>query len=174
MSWELISTYKKKCLCGKGTVTVERYMDDWNRTKEDSCLECDDCERKQIEEHNKQKEIRNACDILISYFNEKYLKQWIAYFDDNNTKKSIWETAYNMKLENCSLNSFYSRHRSLPMLKMDEYYKSLVQIQNIPQLIQVLKIKDEIIDNALPDLLDFYEEERRKRYNEAYAYYRKK
>ncbi|SEU28818.1 hypothetical protein SAMN05443270_4623 [Lacrimispora sphenoides] len=76
MSWELISTNKRSCSCGKGFVIERHYMDDWNRTKEESCLKCKDCERKQIEEHNKQKEMRNACDKLISYFNEKYLNQY--------------------------------------------------------------------------------------------------
>lgn len=49
-----------------------------------------------------------------------------------------------------------------------------MQVQYIPILIHELKIKDAIIDDALPELLDFHEEERRKSYNEDYANYRKK
>lgn len=36
MSWELLSTVKKVCSCGKGYIIDSSYMDDWNRTREES------------------------------------------------------------------------------------------------------------------------------------------
>lgn len=57
MSWELMRTDKMSCPCGKGFVIEERYMDDWNRTKEERYFECKYCENKIVEEKTKQIEM---------------------------------------------------------------------------------------------------------------------
>lgn len=174
MSWELMSDEKRICACGKGFVVERHYMDDWNRTREERFVECKYCKEQQLKERNRREEMRSAFDKIVSYFNEKYLDQWIAYFKDKISKKSIWETVHSIGLENCSLSTFYSDHRSHSIEEMNGYYKSLVKIKNITKIIQILDIKDEVIENELPELLNFYEEQERKSYNEAYAQYRKK
>ncbi|WP_124065675.1 hypothetical protein [Clostridium sp. E02] len=124
MSWELMNTIEKTCLCGKGHVIIKYFMDDWNRSREESYCDCEYCNKKQLEEQNKRKEMISACEKIVCYFNDNYLDQWIVYFCGMKSKKSIWERVHALKLEYCSLNSFYSRHRKLPLLKMDSYYKS--------------------------------------------------
>lgn len=174
MSWELMRTDKNPCPCGKGFIIEKHYMDDWNRTKEEHILKCKECMEEQIKSRKQITDKSNECKKVVTYFNDNYLEQWIEYFKNRKSKKLIWGTVHEMGMEICSLSTFYSRYRTLSLSEMNGYYKSLVQIQNIPKLIQVLNIKDEIIENALPELLKFYEEQERKRLNEAYAYYRKK
>lgn len=79
-----------------------------------------------------------------------------------------------MELERCSLSTFYADYSSVPITEMTKYYKKLVQIYNIPKIIKVLNIQDLYIENEFTELLKFYEEQRRKNYNEACEYYRKK
>lgn len=174
MSWELMSTDKKICPCGKGYIIKEYYMDDWNRSDTKSYFECDYCKEKQLKEQIKTKEMYDACSKIVSYFNNTYLNQLVLYFKSAKNKKAIWKMASDLKLEYRTLSNFYTHNRSLSMLAIDSYVKSLVTVRNIPRLMNILKIKDSTIDMELPDLLDFYEKEERKSYNEAYLRFRKK
>jgi hypothetical protein len=173
MSWELMSTNKKPCPCGKGFIVEENFMDDWNRTKEEHYFECDECKKKNddlivlVIEKDKREKMLN--DEIVSYFNEHYIDQWIAYFNDKKSIKTVWKTIYNMGIESGSLSSFYSHKRFSPL-----YFQNLVQIQNISKIMQVLNIKDEIIERKLPEALRIYEERRINSSNEAYAHYRKR
>jgi len=43
MSWEVMSSHKEPCDCGKGFKVIESRMDDWNRSDEKTRIECEDC-----------------------------------------------------------------------------------------------------------------------------------
>ena len=61
MSWEVMRSEIIECHCGKGTMTNIMEMDDWNRTRSSTVIDCPDCREKaarEAEEH-RQKELRN-------------------------------------------------------------------------------------------------------------------
>ncbi len=58
VSWELMHTSEKPCKCGKGKLITKAYMDDWNRTKEEYVLDCEECQKKYV----LKEVIKQACD----------------------------------------------------------------------------------------------------------------
>jgi len=49
MSWEVINTNKRKCLCGKGIIIQEIVGDDWNRIEDKlPIIKCKECSKKYI------------------------------------------------------------------------------------------------------------------------------
>lgn len=43
MSWETVSETKRPCPCGKGTYTITKRCDDWNRYEEYWVMDCLQC-----------------------------------------------------------------------------------------------------------------------------------
>lgn len=120
---------------------------------------------------NEGKKLLNNAAEIIAYFNENYIEQWLAYFNDKKSKKAIWETVSKMGIEKSSLSTFYSHQH---FLIIEKYIRRFVQIQNIPKIMEVLNIKDQNIEEALQEALRIYEARERAEFNEAYAHWRMK
>jgi len=120
---------------------------------------------------NEGKKLLNTAAKIVSYFNENYIEQWLAHFNDKKSKKAIWETVSKMEIEKCSLSTFYSHQH---FLIIEKYIRDFVQVQNIPKIMKVLNIKDQNIEEALPEALMIYEARKRAEFNEAYSHWRMK
>lgn len=176
MSWESTTTYKS-CKCGKGKIKVISRSDDWNRTEYSEEILCEDCkqkDRQQKEYENKREmEFNKQKEKVINYFNYNYLEKWLDYFENVKSKKEIWKIASNVGGEIGSLSSFYNHSRSV-LYSKEKYIKNLIRIEVISNILKVLEIEDEELNNMIKEPLDYFNEMKRKSYNEAYASARKR
>ena len=93
MSWEEISREDSPCKCGKSTMTRIFEMDDWNRTRNHTEIQCPVCHKeaiREIEEKEKKEKQRallyeQAKNIAL----QKYLNQWLEKYEGLN-KKQAW------------------------------------------------------------------------------------
>ncbi|MDP4143190.1 MAG: hypothetical protein Q8936_01730 [Bacillota bacterium] len=174
MSWEEFTSYED-CQCGNGKIEKITRMDDWNRIEFFEIILCEECkekDRKQREyEQSKKIKFDQQEECVLNYFKENYLEKWLEYFSKMKSKKEIWINLHNAKIEICSLSSFYDRLR-YSHNTAENHLKTLVIFGNIPKIIELLKISDNVLNDMLQEPLQYYEEMNRKAYNEAYRTYR--
>lgn len=175
MSYEFMRKYEKTCPCGKGKILVTVEMDDWNRTREDETILCEECrmrERIKAEEDAKYFKLSND---VIAYFKEKYLVELLKYFDQIKTKKGIWQLMWELGMEAGSLQSFYKYFK---MFGKQKYIGDKISVGNIPNLIQLINIKDEKLDQILKEPFEIYTKRKKtsktESYNHMYRTYRKR
>lgn len=147
MSWEAFSTETELCWCGKSTVTYKKEMDDWNRIRIETTINCHEClENKNCEEQEKIKkeELRkklhnNAKKLAI----ERYLNVWIEKFEGLN-KKQAWEFL-SSKSGYPSLATFYKHTKSEGMTKYIERQFE----QDFESCMEKLGINDDSISDII-------------------------
>lgn len=93
MSWEEMSCETRPCACGKGTVTYRSEMDDWNRIRSSTSINCPICraeadakEKASMVRERKREELLAKAHRLAE---RRYLEQWLAMFR-GKTKKDAW------------------------------------------------------------------------------------
>ena len=69
MSYEIDSIQEIKCPCGKGIIKKVSKSNEWNQSKEDISIICEDCEKKFI--------------IEKEYFTPKPKHEYIVYYCKN-------------------------------------------------------------------------------------------
>ena len=70
---------------------------------------------------------------IISYFKDRYLEQWINYFEDKKSTKSLWEAINLVGINQGSLSSLYSYHKS-SYFSREKHISEFVEIQNIKKI----------------------------------------
>lgn len=76
MSYEIDAINETKCPCGKGKIKLIFKSNDWNKTKEDVIIDCEEC-------------IKNY-DIISKHFNPKPKHDYKIYYCRNkNTGEKI-------------------------------------------------------------------------------------
>lgn len=176
MSWEEVISYKN-CECGKGKVKVINRMDDWNRSEPSEIILCEKCKEKdrQEKEYEKKRKIKfdEQKEEVLDYFNKNYLDTWVKYFKDIKTKKGVWEIVHKAGIEICSLSTLYSHWKMFSYTTTD-YVSRLVRIDTVDKIMSTLDIEDNKLKNMLKQPLEYYNEMKRKSFNEAYLSMRKK
>ena len=93
MSWEIMRTETGPCECGEGTETFTSEMDDWNRTRSSTEIQCPKCREKK----QRQIEAEQACDKkrddllqrAQQLMTERYLPKWLALFAGMTKKAAL-------------------------------------------------------------------------------------
>lgn len=156
MSWEETSNDKIPCSCGKGTYTILVEMNDWNRTRSKRFINCPDCAEKEknfrlILNQNSER-LEKTAPKLRTYFKEKYMVQWLSYFNSAMTKKDYWEIAKEIGVEDNSLPLFYQHNKGK---SMSEYIKDLAkQEKNMLIIMEVLEIADNDLKSKLKEIIE--------------------
>lgn len=112
-------------------------------------------------------------DEIVDYFTENYGKEWIAYFNNKKSIKSLWKTINDIGINQLSLSTLYSHHK-MNWFSREKYINDLVQIQNIDKIMIILNLQDDNIEKALPNALKIYRDKEKADFNIAYAAWRKK
>lgn len=93
MSWEEFSVETRPCGCGNGTVTYRREMDDWNRVRDSTTINCPKCradfenqERLRQQQEAKREVLWNKA---LTIARERYLPRWLEMFA-GKSKKETW------------------------------------------------------------------------------------
>lgn len=94
MSWEVMQTTTGPCACGAGTQTYTLEMDDWNRTRSATEIQCPVCSENrehEIEADRKRDErrdwlLRRAQELAT----ERYRTRWLELFT-GMTRKTAWQ-----------------------------------------------------------------------------------
>lgn len=176
MSWESYIK-ERNCECGKGKIKIITRMDDWNRTEcyeEILCEYCKEKDRRKKEYEDKRKlEFSKQEKKVIDYFNNNYLEEWLNHFKSVKNKKEIWKIAYSVGGEICGLQTFYKHSRSV-MYDEESYIKNLIRIETILKILEELGIEDKELNYMIKEPLKYFNEMKRKNYNEAYASARKR
>jgi hypothetical protein len=125
------------CPCGKGKITTTRFMDDWNRTREETKMDCSVCNKKyvfdacevnekgqwfqtgnwiKVEDAKKADALVKEAGKMIEKANalaiSRYLKLWLNTFADIKSKKEIWSKLISNGKRYPSLSTFYNGVRS--------------------------------------------------------------
>lgn len=150
MSWEEMTRKTKPCRCGNGTVSYISEMDDWNRFREKTIINCERCreeatQTKRLNEEKAQlrRELLNkACRLA----EEKYSHIWLEKFSGLN-KKQAWEYLTN---ENGypSLGTFYKHTKEMGGL---ESYLKWCFRKDFETNLKVLNISDPEIEKIISE-----------------------
>lgn len=93
MSWEEMGSETKPCPCGKGTVTYRWEMDDWNRTRGSTTIDCPKCkaeaDAREAAAMQREREREELLSKARRLGEERYLERWLALFKNKN-KKEAW------------------------------------------------------------------------------------
>jgi len=94
MSWEEMCPETKTCWCGNGTITYITEMDDWNRVRHHTQINCPICKEeadKEAAERQRREESRNKLrSEAKSIAEERYLARWLAMYSGLN-KREAWK-----------------------------------------------------------------------------------
>jgi hypothetical protein len=158
MSWEA-SQYEKTCYCGKGKVLVTVESDDWNRSRSFETILCEGCKEKaekdRIIKEERTKKYMTLVSKVILYFKNRYLYNWISYFNNVKSKKEIWNILKNINLENCSLQTFYKKCKTLTN---SEYLESLITLENTLIILKFLNIRDLEFEEMIVEPLEIHKQ----------------
>jgi len=161
MSWDY-NEYTKPCPCGKGLILVRVGSNDWGQSslpnEEILCLECKEKDEK--EKALKQERLKvanNKISLVVTYFKENYVELLRDKFLNFKSKKAVWQTAYDLGIEDCSLTKFYKYSKN-----KDEYINELISWDKIEKIIYALKINDpklsELFQDAKAHIKEFDDE----------------
>ena len=149
MSWDY-NEYTKACPCGKGLILVRDGSNDWQQTSHDETILCLECKGKDEKEKAlKQERLKVAnskISLVISYFKENYVELLRDKFVNSKSKKAVWQTAYDLGIEDCSLTKFYKYYKN-----KDEYINELISWYKIEKIIDALKISDPKLNELFLD-----------------------
>lgn len=159
MSYELDSTRKMKCPCGKGYIVEKNYSDDWGRFKNDFSIICNDCKEKyHIEKWSYTKPDGEYVSISYLVPNGQSIN-YIDYFPYNlkdtpfyiqlcmKNKKIDLLQAYNV----LKVSKYFSRledEKAIYICKMAECALRTVKLKIIlPHVIEAIKNYDDVENN---------------------------
>lgn len=169
LSWEEINRGTYPCRCGKGTYTIISKMDDWNRTKHSTILNCPECAEqeklKSIKEAEERELLEKLDNEIKKSFEEKYKDKWIMYFENAKNKKQIWEMARRLGIEENSLSTFYSRNRNI---NMSDYIMSLANYQHMDKIMSYININDNNLKSKSDTAMKLYKADLSRRINDWY------
>lgn len=136
MSWEDMSVESFPCPCGKGTYSVTRRMDDWNRVDSSMQMDCEECRAnyvlfsesgyrsgmphtsrfwvsKQIQAEYAHlcKEAAALRQKAVILKNDRMLPRWKALFEGKN-KKQAWSILTDNGARYPALGTFYQHTKS--------------------------------------------------------------
>lgn len=159
MSWEEMSRGDYPCPCGKGTYTRILDMDDWNRIREFTTMNCPVCaEKERAEEERLKKEDQRLSELdkeIKAYFAANYIEEWLTYFAPAKNKKQTWELAAKLRVETKSLSTFYSIKYS----SKETYIRSLATYRNMEKIMRALNINDSKLANEVEEAIELYKKE---------------
>jgi hypothetical protein len=153
MSWD---SWKQevRCPCGKGVVIITTEMDDWNRSRVSEEILCEECLRKselirtqRLERNSRYSLLLNQ---LITYFKGKYCHIWIQHFESIKSKKELCNILNLHKIENCTIESFYYKTRTIELSK---YLEGLIRIENLKKILELLGTDDSFLDKIIEEPL---------------------
>jgi hypothetical protein len=149
MSWDY-NEYTKQCPCGKGLILVRNGSNDWQQTSHDETILCPECKEKaEKEKALKQERLKVAnskISLVISYFKENYGELLRDKFGNSKSKKAVWQTAYDLGIEDCSLTKFYKYYKD-----KEKYICELISWDKIEKIINALKISDSKLSELFQD-----------------------
>ena len=156
MSWEY-NEYTKPCACGRGLIKVVDGSNDWRQTSNEETILCPECrEKDEINKELRQKRLsiaKNKISLVVSYFRENYMDQLNSKFMNSSSKKAIWQTAFNLGIDNQCLTTFYKHY-----ISKDYYISHLVNWDRIKSIVKALKIDDETFDKLYQDAANHIKE----------------
>lgn len=159
MSWEEMSRGDYPCPCGKGTYTSILDMDDWNRMREFTTMNCPDCaEKERAEQASLEKErqrLRELDKKIEAYFAANYIDEWLTYFAPAKNKKQTWELAAKLRVESSSLSTFYSHKYP----SKETYIRSLATYRNMEKIMHALNINDGKLASEVEEAMRLYKKE---------------
>jgi hypothetical protein len=150
MSWEVMRTETGPCECGEGTQTFTSEMDDWNRMRSSTEINCPKCkarkqqqwEANQVREKRREELLRTAQHLA----SDRYLARWLALFD-GMTKKAAWER-YTGKAGYPALGTFYLHIKHFGSLKK---YMEWCLTNDLGRSLRVLGVQDTEIGALLQE-----------------------
>lgn len=159
MSWQEKYREDYPCDCGKGTYTKIYEDDDWNRDRERVIINCPECiekakiaeaerKRKRDEDNARLKELITE---INTYFEERYLEEWLTYFTSARNKKEAWALAKKIGIEYYSLSSFYQWNKGL---SVEEYGRKLARFYNMEKIMVALNIDDSILKSKVEKAME--------------------
>lgn len=93
MSWEEMVPDIRPCWCGNGTITYVTEMDDWNRVRHHTRIECEVCKTKAEENARLKQQRHQERENLLAraklIAEDRYLNGWLAMFAGLN-KRETW------------------------------------------------------------------------------------
>lgn len=93
MSWESMGSETSPCWCGKGTIIFHTEMDDWNRVRHHTEINCEYCKLQQqekIDAANKRKARRDELYQRAKAMAEsRYLQAWVDRYS-GMSKVDAW------------------------------------------------------------------------------------
>ena len=153
MSWEQISSDTKECRCGKGTVTRITDMDDWNRFRYHTVVNCIYCKeeddqknRLRLQTETKKSQLLAQARLLAE---DRYYEKWMEIFNSLN-KKEIWRVLTGGS-GYPSLATFY-KHVGLD--GQDKYLRDVFR-KDFPAALKRLGIQDLEIHDLLDEVSRF-------------------
>lgn len=168
MGFEKMNQYERKCDCGKGTIEIQTEMDDWNRIKHHTTINCEECRKENELKRRKIKEESNRLNYLreeiTKYFHQNYLEQWQNLFKNYKTKKEVYLFLAEKSILHCSLNSFYQNFTGK---SKEEIVTKTINFKNIETILNVINISDV----HLISLSNEASELEKKEYNRAISAY---
>lgn len=103
MGYDLMGTTEKACPCGKSITIESRYMDDWNRTKSEYEMVCENCRKEythevgqwvKIEDWQKKVNAVQKYDVKKRSVEElaavELADEWYEHFAHVKTKKALY------------------------------------------------------------------------------------
>jgi hypothetical protein len=150
MSWDY-NEYTKPCPCGKGLILVRVGSNDWGQSSPpDETILCPECKEKDEKEkalkQERLKVAKSKTSLVISYFKENYAELLRDKFVNSKSKKAVWQTAYDLGIEDCSLTKFYKYYKN-----KDDYIYELICWDKIEKIINALKISDQKLSELFQD-----------------------
>jgi len=150
MSWEIMRSEAGPCECGTGAVTYVFEMDDWNRTRSSTEVQCPACRRKADEEAKAEWNLEQRRSILLQAARElgtkRYLSQWQALFS-GISKRAAWER-YTGGSGYPALGTFYQHARDFGSLSK---YMDWCFPQDLEKSLIILHVQDREITAMLKE-----------------------
>lgn len=104
MGYELVGTTENACPCGESLMLESWYMDDWNRTKNEYEMVCEDCRSKYIHQEGRWVKMEDwqKKAIAVQRYKAKRLSietlaaeeladEWYQHFAHIKTKKAFYD-----------------------------------------------------------------------------------
>ena len=163
MSWDKIMENDTNCPCGKGKYIVTMEMDDWNRTKTKTKIQCPACRKKNKQALSMIRSHQTHAQELIKTASQEAKKRFLPDFQARFvgiSKKEIRERLFRAS-NYPALGTFYSHVRSAGSLdaylekyflrELDDFFPALFTDSTIESLLAQARTEKQHVEQINRD-----------------------